>query len=167
MGMAFCTTEMFGTSKEKSMCDENFTNRFDKRNISTAARTWVASQHVKLQDRPMYPLQDADQDGYNNAVVPYTGGNTGNQATRSDTPALVYNPNYAENQPYGDVTKSLIGQPDAQQATRTAMRNRSLRSDYPQDTARLRWGQPIKFDCKIISCDIDISWLCHIHMPVL
>ena len=36
-------------------------NRFDKRRVPTAVRTWVSTQKSKLDDRPMYPVWDHEE----------------------------------------------------------------------------------------------------------
>lgn len=35
-------------------------NRFDKR-VPTATRTWVSTQHSKIDDRPMFPVWNEEE----------------------------------------------------------------------------------------------------------
>lgn len=131
-------------------------NRFDKRQIASATRTWVATQHVKLQDRPLLPIHDREvaeqqeDDGAENRLVPY---DQPNQRTRPHfgTPALQYNPTnqrgpylseFASRQGVTN-TGPVIGQ--AEQPDR----HRILRSDtVGASSVREAWGRPIEFDCK-------------------
>lgn len=76
------------------------------------------------------------------AVVPYNSRHSG-------TPALVYDPSYAGNQSHDVETGSLMNQFGTQEPMRNSINSRTLRSDYPNPSSRVRWGQPVEFDCKI------------------
>ena len=140
-------------------------NRFDKRQISTAARSWVATQHIKPFERPMYPLNDDNLQDQNQVDDDYDFMITEDQQQQStrlrfQTPALQYNPayqrtpmltQYAHNPQSGDVTDSVIGQSSSYgQVTPTDTPGRVLRSETANEEGGLRstWGQPVQFDCK-------------------
>lgn len=128
-------------------------NRFDKRHISTATRTWVATQHVKYSERPMYPLYEDEgkEDDTGDPDKP-----TSRNWRPAGSPALNYNPMYKQDPVLQQIesrqvnTNHLyVGRPTTGAPGIGGTQSRLLRSnmDMPGST-RENWGQPVETECK-------------------